>query len=191
MNTPAHLIIGAAIFAKPGQPKVTSAALLGAILPDLSLYLLAGWALFVQGLSPNHVFGTLYFSPAWQQIFAVDNSVFVWAGLIGLGLVLRQKWLWVLAAAALIHVACDFPLHHDDGRAHFWPLSNWVFESPVSYWDPQAYGTPVGVLEALLCLGLLTVLWRRFDSLWVRALLGVAAVAQIAPYILFAVMFAA
>ncbi|WP_328795072.1 hypothetical protein [Jannaschia marina] len=42
MNTPAHLIIGLAAFGKPGRPRVTAAALCGALLPDLSLYLMAG-----------------------------------------------------------------------------------------------------------------------------------------------------
>lgn len=41
MNTPAHLIIGLAAFGKPGAPRVTAAALAGAMIPDLSLYLLA------------------------------------------------------------------------------------------------------------------------------------------------------
>ncbi|MEJ6403518.1 hypothetical protein [Yoonia sp. 2307UL14-13] len=52
MNTPAHLIFGMTAFGRSGQVKVTAAALFGALLPDLSLYLLAGWHLNILGTSP-------------------------------------------------------------------------------------------------------------------------------------------
>ena len=51
MNTPAHLIIATAIFAKPNNLKVTWAAIIGGLLPDLSLYALAAWSMLVQGNS--------------------------------------------------------------------------------------------------------------------------------------------
>lgn len=57
MNTPAHLIFGLVAFGKPGAPKVTAAALAGALIPDLSLYLMAGWHLIVLQTDPNIVFG--------------------------------------------------------------------------------------------------------------------------------------
>lgn len=68
MNTPAHLIFGAATFAPAGRPAVTTAAILGALLPDPSLYIMAGGSVFVFGMSPDHVFIDLYFSDAWQPV---------------------------------------------------------------------------------------------------------------------------
>ncbi|MFT7108148.1 MAG: hypothetical protein ACJAVT_002682 [Yoonia sp.] len=65
MNTPAHLIFGLTAFGKAGRPAVTGAAFVGAMLPDLSLYLLVGWYLQVLGTSPQIVFGQLYFSDSW------------------------------------------------------------------------------------------------------------------------------
>jgi len=56
MNTPAHVIIGAAAFARRDRPAVTGAAFAGGLLPDLSLYLMAGWAIWVQGIAPRIVF---------------------------------------------------------------------------------------------------------------------------------------
>jgi len=42
------------------------------------------------------------------------------------------------------------PVHHDDGHRHFFPLSDWRFESPVSYWDPAHYGHIFLWIELLL-----------------------------------------
>ncbi len=190
MNTPAHLLLGAAIFSKPEQPKTNLAALIGALLPDLSLYLLVAWNIYVLGISPEEVFGSYYFSDSWQRIFAIDNSFILWGGLFAVALWIKRDWLIALSGSGLIHVATDFLLHNDDARRHFWPLSDWVFYSPVSYWDRDHFGNYVGPLEALLCLGLIVILWRRFHSFWVRGILVVAGVLQIVPHVAFFLMFA-
>ncbi len=189
MNTPAHLIMGAAAFARPGAPWVTLAALAGSLAPDVSLYVMASWHLFVLGTNPQIVFDELYFSDRWQQIFAIDNSFFVWGALLAAGFWLKREWLIAFAGAGLLHLAFDFPLHHDDGRMHFWPLSDWIFESPVSYWDRNHYGEIVGPLEMLLSLVLLWVLWRRFRKVVPRVILGVAALMQLAPVFIWVFIF--
>ncbi|MEL7212992.1 MAG: cobalamin biosynthesis protein CobQ [Pseudomonadota bacterium] len=191
MNTPAHLIFGLAAFSKRKDKAVTAAALIGALLPDLSLYLLAGGAIFVLGIEAETVFRDLYYSQTWQTIFQIDNSFLIWGALLALALWRKSAWGIALTGAALLHIALDFPLHHDDGRAHFWPLSDWVFQSPVSYWDPDHYGGVVSVVEIAACLGLSIVLWQRFPDLWPR--LGIAALmmAQAAPIILWSLMFGA
>mgnify|MGYP007003118783 CR=1 FL=1 len=92
MNTPAHLLLGAAVFGRPGSSRILSAAFVGAMLPDLSLYLLGGVSLFVLGMAPERVFGELYFSDLWQGIFAVDNSFFVWGALLLVAVWQRKDW---------------------------------------------------------------------------------------------------
>ncbi|MEL6886631.1 MAG: cobalamin biosynthesis protein CobQ [Pseudomonadota bacterium] len=146
--------------------KVLVAAFVGAMLPDLSLYLLAGASLFVLGIPPQHVFDVLYFSDLWQTIFAIDNSFFVWGALFGIAVWRKVPWAIALTGAALLHLALDMPLHHDDGRPHFWPLSRWVFESPVSYWDVNHGAVWVAPFEAVLALGAAIVLWRRRVPVW-------------------------
>ncbi|MEM8870533.1 MAG: cobalamin biosynthesis protein CobQ [Pseudomonadota bacterium] len=188
MNTPAHIIFAAAAFARPGQPRRNIAALSGAIAPDLSLYLMAAAAL-ASGATPARVFNELYFSEAWQQVFAVDNSFLVWGAVALVGVALRSETLTVFALAALLHLGFDFPLHHDDGRPHFWPLSDWVFESPVSYWDPRAYGRIAGTIEVAACMALLVLLWRRFTGTAARWAIGVAGAALTGPAVLFGFMF--
>lgn len=172
MNTPAHLLLGAALFARPGETRRNQAAVLGAALPDLSLYVLAGTALFVLRIPPQTVFGELYFSPLWQTIFAIDNSIPLFTGLFAVAYWRGWAAVQVLCLAALVHIAFDLPLHHDDGRAHFWPFSGWVFESPVSYWDSNQHAALVVPPLVLLAMVSAWILWQRFPMLWPR--LGVA-----------------
>jgi len=189
MNTPAHLIFASAAFAKPGQAKVIVAALIGGFLPDASLYLMAGVSLFVLGIDPQEVFGQLYFSDAWQLVFSIDNSFILWGLAFGIALYLRSGWGIALTGGALLHLAFDFPLHHDDGRAHFWPLTDWKFESPLSYWDRDHYGHIIGPIEMLMCALCTVVLWRRFSGWGMRTLFGSLLALQFAPVFIWVFVF--
>jgi len=187
MNTPAHLIFGMAAFGKPGRPAITAAALLGALFPDLSLYLMSGWHLLYLGTSPDVVFGQLYFSDDWHRIFRVDNSFVLWGLGLAAAVYARSPVFIAFCAAALLHIAFDFPLHHDDGRAHFWPLTNWIYESPVSYWDRRHYAGIVAPIEMALSLGCAVLLWRRYVGMWMRIL--VAALCLLEFYIVYVWLF--
>jgi hypothetical protein len=167
MNTPAHLLIGAAAFGRPATSKVLGAAFVGALLPDLSLYLMAGVALNIMGIPPHVVFRDLYYSDAWQMVFAIDNSFLLWGALLGFAIWRRSAWAIALTGAALSHLALDFPLHHDDGRAHFWPATWWIFESPISYWDIHHGAKWVAPIEGVLAIAAVVVLWLRKAPWWV------------------------
>lgn len=88
-----------------------------------------------------------------------------------------RRPLFVFSAAALLHVITDLPLHHNDGHPHFWPFSDWIFSSPVSYWDPAHHGRVWSVIEIALALAMILVLWIRWPSRLVRALLLLAGAA--------------
>ncbi|NUB43138.1 cobalamin biosynthesis protein CobQ [Fertoebacter nigrum] len=189
MNTPAHLIFGLAAFGRPDRRDVTAAALAGALAPDVSLYLLAGWSLLVMDIPPQVVFGQLYFSPLWQGIFAVDNSLPLWGVLLAAGLVLRAPVLVAFAGAGLLHLAFDVVLHNEDARRQFWPLTDWVFRSPFSYWDTARHGAIIGPLEVAVSLALCGVLWRRYRGWVMRGIIAALAVAECAPGLVFFLMF--
>ncbi|WP_299724555.1 cobalamin biosynthesis protein CobQ [uncultured Tateyamaria sp.] len=178
MNTPAHLLIGAAIFGRPAHTPIVLGAFAGALLPDLSLYLMAGAALFVMAIPPSRVFNELYYSDEWQTVFAIDNSFLLWGLLLGLALWRQAPWAIALASAALLHLALDFPLHHDDGRPHFWPASAWVYESPISYWDRAHGAFWVAPFEAGLALISAVVLWLRRVPLWAAVLTAILVLAE-------------
>ena len=164
MNTPAHLILGVAAFARPAHRPLIVAAIIGALMPDLSLYVMGGVALFLLRIPPERVFNEFYFSDAWQTVFAIDNSFVVWGTLLALSLWRSNRFAIVFCSAALLHLAFDFPLHHDDGRPHFWPMTGWVFESPVSYWDVARGARWIAPLEAALVSVAAVLVWRRVPS---------------------------
>ncbi len=168
MNTPAHLIFGLAAFGRPGRAKLTTAAFIGALAPDASLYAMAGISLFVLGIPAETVFGKLYYSSAWQQVFAIDNSFILWGALLAVALWQRWSTLFAFAGAGLLHLALDFPLHSHDARMHFWPISNWVFESPLSYWDSRDWAHIVGPVELGASITLCAFLLVRFRSWTMR-----------------------
>ena len=132
----------------------------------------------------------LYYSEGWQRIFRVDNSFIVWGGALGIALILRAPFAVALCGAALLHLALDFPLHNDDARAHFWPLTNWKFYSPVSYWDPAFYGHIVAPIEIVLSLLVCVWLWVRYTGRFMRALIVGLGALQAMPAIIFGLMFA-
>lgn len=171
MNTPAHLLFGAAAFGKAHRTSVTLAAVAGGLAPDLSLYLMAGVSLFILQIEPQRVFDVLYYSEPWQMVFAIDNSALLWS--VALAFAVWKKWPILIAftAAALLHIALDFPLHHNDGRAHFWPITRWVFESPISYWDTRHHAGWIAPIE--LILSTIAAAWlhlRHRGVPWLQAL---------------------
>ncbi len=179
MNTPAHLIFGIAAFGRPERRGTILAAALGGLAPDLSLYLMAGVSLWILQIPPSVVFDQLYFSNAWQTVFAIDNSALLWGGAFALALWRRWPVAAAFAGAGLLHIALDFPLHHDDGRAHFWPLTDWVFESPVSYWDHRHHAGIISPIEAALSVVLAGLAaWRIRSWGWI-AVLAVALALQL------------
>lgn len=177
MNTPTHMLVGAALLARRDRPRATLAAFAGGLAPDLSLFAMVAWGSAVAGLSSHAALEALYASEAWQRVFAVDHSLVLW-GALALG-----AWLAgapaprAFAGSGLAHAATDVLLHHDDARRQLWPLSDAVFRSPVSYWDPRHFGDLVAPLEAGLVVLLAVALLRRLARWWERALaLGLAAI---------------
>ena len=150
MNTPAHLLIGAALFSKRDNTRLLSGALLGGLLPDVSLYVMAGVSILILGISPDVVFNTLYFSDSWQLVFKVDNSILLWTVAFSAAYYFKKPIFIALTSAALLHLISDFALHNDDARAHFWPLTSWRFESPLSYWDSRHHAGIVAPIEGAI-----------------------------------------
>ena len=170
VNTPAHIILAMAALGKPDRKKITLWAAFGGLAPDLSLFALVGTSLFVLDIPSERVFGELFFSESWQRVFAYDNSFILWGIVAAAALWSRRQSFIVFAAGAYLHLIFDFLLHHDDARRQFWPLTNWVFRSPFSYWDPAFYGNIINPIEVAGSLVLVAYMLWRFQSWTVRGL---------------------
>ncbi len=179
LNTPAHLIFGAAAFGRVGRPAVTGAALAGGLLPDLSLYVMVAWARYVNDVSAREIFREYYYSDAWMSVFAVDNSIPLWGLVFALALWLRWPVLIALTGAVLLHLGLDLVLHGQDARPMFWPLTDWKFHSPFSYWDRGSHAAIIGPLETGLSVVLTALMLWRFTSLRFRAGLVMLLLAQL------------
>lgn len=169
--TQTHILIGAAAFARPGRKAIGIAAIAGSVLPDLDV-----WMMFaverLRGLSSCEIFHFRYWEPPWTQLQAIMSSLPLWIGAFVLALIAmsatsgtwRQRFLCtaVFAAATVLHLSIDFTLHHDDARAQFQPITDWVFRSPVSYWDPAHFGRFVMPMEMALGIFLAGMIALRF-----------------------------
>ncbi len=172
MNTPAHTLIAAALLAKPGARRRNTALVLGSLVPDVTILWMILWERFVLGTDMRTIFTEKYYAPEWHLIFAIPNSIPLFALGVAVGYALGWTVVWVFCAAALVHVILDLPLHHDDGHPHLWPFSDWIYASPVSYWDPNHHGMAAGAAEVALCVVLGIILWRRFRGIPARVLIA-------------------
>ena len=160
--------------------------LAGAVAPDAPML----WFYYVEKVllgTPEHaIWRQAYYRDTWQTFIDLFNSV---PG-IGVGLLmcwwLRSRVGLLFLASMLLHVALDFPLHHDDGHRHFHPLLDWRFQSPLSYWDPKHHGSLIGIGElvvSVLCVAVVYVYDKTRFSRWSIGL----SVAAYAGYYAFAV----
>jgi hypothetical protein len=182
VNTQTHILLASALFTKRALPITNMAIFLGAFLPDLPLYMLFAGARIL-GYSDNDVFGDFYWREPMRNIMGASHS-FVVAGVIALAGYWYRERLWgkpamFFAAAMALHAATDLPVHVDDGHRHFWPLSRYVFNSPVSYWDPAHYGNYIAPFEAILGIISAIVVMRRFRAMWIKVLCGLAIAAYV------------
>lgn len=149
MNTPTHYIFNLVFLSKTIAPNANLAITLGAILPDVPIFIFYGVAKLIYQLPEREIWGTAYYDPLWQILIATFHS-FPIAG-IGLILCLYCKFESgaIFCSSVIVHSLLDFPVHHDDAHRHFFPFSNYRFISPISYWNPAYYGQYVALGEVL------------------------------------------
>lgn len=207
MMTQTHFLVAAVLFCRPERPARQNAAVLaGAFAPDAALYTLFVWSKIV-GMDERYLWDVFYFAEPMATFTAIANSAPLHVAIAVLGIAMVRPASVELAGphpaetplgmarfiapshtnmallfglAALTHLAGDLPLHADDAHPHFWPLSDWRFISPVSYWDPRHFGGQFALFEALLGIALSVVIFRRFKAIWVRALTALLVVAYVA-----------
>lgn len=128
----------------------------------------------LRGISGCEIFHFRYWEPPWTTLQSAMSSLPLWSGALALTWVAAAKTTgaWkqrsvnaaVFTSAIVLHLVIDFLLHRDDARAQFQPISDWVFRSPVSYWDPAHFGWIVMPMEMVLGLFLASLIIQRFRT---------------------------
>lgn len=198
LNTQTHILLGAWLTGKPA-PRLAWTGAAGSFVPDLPMYVIVG-SLRMSGISLDRIFGEYYWEEWWQIANALGHNILLWSGLSLVALwilfararrnrntfarsfALADGWamMFAFALAAFIASATDLLLHHNDGHMHFWPLTEWRFSSPVSYWDPRHHGVGFGLFEAALGIALAVALFRRYANIGVRLVLVLMVIAYAA-----------
>ncbi|MFQ5670724.1 MAG: hypothetical protein ACE5HD_09445 [Acidobacteriota bacterium] len=183
MNTPAHAIFNLALLARRGKARLQAAVLAGAVLPDLPILLFYVYEKTVVGAREAVIWSETYWRAGWQNLFDSFHSL----PFMAVGYLLARRAgsaAWSLFFLSMgCHVLGDLPLHHDDAHRHFFPLSNWRFASPVSYWDPRYHGRIVAPLEILAALLCCAILLRSRGSMAGKVAAGLVAVIYLIPVV--------
>ena len=146
--TPSHIAASLLVWRREGNWRNLVAVVAGAVVPDATMFVFYGYQKFM-GADEASIWNELYFLDHWQYVFDVFNSFPIALVLLICAWHFKCRWLQLFLLSAMLHMVFDLPLHHDDGHRHFLPLSNWRFESPISYWDPKHFGRIVAPIELL------------------------------------------
>jgi hypothetical protein len=186
VNTPAHLILSAVVLGRDRHRSHWRAIIAGALLPDLPMF---GFYLYERlyiGQTESIIWSTLYFDSSWQNFFDLFNSLPLIAAGLAFAVYRQSGPALAFFLSMTLHVAADLPLHGEDAHAHFFPITNWHFVSPVSYWDPAHFGVLFGGLEFLgVLIG--SAILIRSGTPWRRV--GYATLALYAVFAAFAIRY--
>lgn len=186
MTTHSHAILNIALLSKRDKPFLHRYAFIGAVLPDIPLFIFFIIESIIRKTPESELWGTLYFTEAWQNFFDIFNSIPLILILLGVGhYLLNSEKITIFAWSLLIHCAFDFLTHNDDGHHHFYPLSDFAFESPISYWDRDHYAGIVAPIERVVILTASIYLFPRLKTRLARWCLIIVNVLFVASYLLF------
>ena len=186
MVTQSHVVLNIALLSKRDKPFRHYCAFIGAVLPDLPMFIFFTVETFIRKTPQRELWGSRYFIEAWQNFFDLFNSVPLILILLGIGYyLLNSERIVVFAWSMIIHCGFDLLTHHDDGHHHFFPLSDFVFESPISYWDRDHHAGIVAPIERLIMLIASVYLFPRLSSWLARGALVVVNVVFLGSYIFF------
>ncbi|MGH3148215.1 MAG: metal-dependent hydrolase [Rubrobacter sp.] len=158
------------------------AGLAGACLPDLPsfvatayyvgpAYLRDGWS----SMDSEEMLDAIYFTGPFGATGSILHSAVPPVALLALYWLLRlgrrdrrRILLWFLLGW-LGHTVADFLTHVDDVRPLFWPISDWTWSSPVSYYNSDYYGNEFFMVShalILVIMGFLLVrrIWGRDEE---------------------------
>ncbi len=164
MNTQGHGVVNVAALGAIAGPDLWLPILGGALLPDIPIFIFYAWVKGVEKLPDRTIWQEAYYRPVWQLMVSIGHSMPLAIAVALLGYFTNQPVLTWIGISALLHSLEDLPVHNHDAHRHFFPLSNYRFISPLSYWDPRHYGRWVSLAEWGLVLIASAFLWGGISS---------------------------
>ena len=170
MNTPGHYILNLALLGKTIAPRDNVAIAIGAILPDVPIFVFYLVAKYIYKMPEGKIWSEAYYEPVWQNLVALFHSIPL--ALIGaVAFYLLDGELGVILCISMVcHSLLDLPVHNDDAHRHFFPLSNYRFISPFSYWDTNHYGRTVAFIEIALVIAVNPIVIGLLNSPWTKGI---------------------
>lgn len=181
MHTYAHSFFTWAL-AKHGVGAGRAAGVAGAVgaaLPDLPSFAATVYFWNRRDSVPREeLLDDIYFTGGFGTTGSILHAIVPVGILLGLYWALRLGrfdgrgiFLWFLLGWAG-HTVADFLTHVNDTRPLFWPLSDWEWASPVSYYNPRYHGREFSALEHTSILAIMAGLLVRRLRRRKRALPG-------------------
>lgn len=182
MNTPSHVLINCAAIGSSPLRRLWP-ALAGGVLPDAPVYLFYAYEKLVLKAAEPQIWRQDYFVSPIQPVLDALHSFPLILGAMAAALAARSDVFKWLSLSLLLHACADFPLHHDDAHRQFFPLSDYRFASPVSYWDPRHHGVWGWSLELTAAAFAAAVLLRRHKDLRARAAWAALWMLNLVPFL--------
>jgi hypothetical protein len=157
MITTTHAILNTTLLGSKKHPERNWPIIMGSILPDAPMFLY-----FFMLILLRHPLGSgadeFHFRQLWVDWF--HSIPLAATGFLICCLLKYGQGLYFFAAMVL-HDLEDLPLHSVIVHRHFLPFSNYVFHSPISYWEPDHHAALVAPIEWLVVILCVAILWRR------------------------------
>jgi hypothetical protein len=136
MNTPSHIVYSIAGFKSTAKDsRELWLAALGGLLPDIPNYIFGIYYGVIMRVNADTVWDEYYYSDWYQPIANLSHSFVLLGALVVLGIILKRRWLWIIASSSLLHAFADFWVHAEDAYQHLYPIVDWRFISPFSYYQ--------------------------------------------------------
>jgi len=172
VNTPGHAIVNLLVLGKRDSQSLFAPVAVGAVLPDFPMFVFYAYEKSWLKTPERVIWSEAYYDPVWQAFFDVFNSLPLLALGVLVARLLARPHAAVLFLSMMLHAVCDLALHREDAHRHFFPFSDWRFQSPVSYWDPRHYGSIVSTIEMVVVVVGAVVLFRQYPGRGPRIFLG-------------------
>lgn len=152
MNTPAHILINLGLLGNRIKPKVASAIMIGAFIPDLPAFIFYFYEKVILGTAETIIWSEKYFQTNWNYVFGIMHSIPLSIAAALFCYLSRKTWAYYFFLSILLHCIIDLAVHNADAHRHFLPFTDYKFISPISYWDTRHYGQYVLAFEIIAAL---------------------------------------